>query len=116
MMVMPSGRRSSVPGPVAMTSGMPANKAAIVVIRIGRKRARHASKIASADDRPRLRSASSAKSTIMMPFFLTMPINRMMPTKAITVSGVFVTCSASSAPRPADGNVEMIVIGCARLS
>ena len=116
MMVMPSGRRSSVPGPVAITSGMPANSAAIVVIRIGRKRALQASKIASADDRPRLRSASSAKSTIMMPFFLTMPINRMMPTKAITVSGVLVTCSASSAPSPADGKVEMIVIGCARLS
>ena len=52
----------------------------------------------------------------MMPFFLTMPINRMIPTKAITVSGVLVTCSASKAPRPADGKVEMIVIGCARLS
>ena len=39
MMVMPSGRRSSVPGPVAITSGTPANSAAMVVIRIGRNRA-----------------------------------------------------------------------------
>ena len=39
-----------------------------------------------------------------------------MPTKAITVSGVPVICSASSAPRPADGKVEMIVSGWARLS
>src|SRR5207248_4896919 len=32
-----------------------------------------------------LRSASSAKSTSMMPFFLTMPINRMMPISAMTL-------------------------------
>ena len=43
-------------------------------------------------------------------------ISRMMPIKAITVSGVLVTWSASSAPRPAEGKVEMIVSGCARLS
>ena len=36
--------------------------------------------------------------------------------KAITVSGVLVTCSASSAPSPADGSVEMMVRGCTRLS
>ena len=34
------------------------------------------------------RSASSAKSTSMMPFFLTMPISRMMPMKAITDSSM----------------------------
>ena len=75
-----------------------------------------ASKIAVAGSSPCLRSPSSAKSTIMMPFFLTMPISRMMPMKAITVSGVLVSCSASSAPRPADGSVEMMVSGCSRLS
>ena len=52
----------------------------------------------------------------MMPFFLTMPINRMMPMKAITVIGVLVSSRAISAPRPADGSVEMIVKGCSRLS
>ena len=95
---------------------MPANSAAMVVIRMGRNRTRHASKMASADDNPRLRSASSAKSTIMIPFFLTMPISKMIPTNAITVSGVLVSCSANSAPSPAEGRVEMMVKGWARLS
>ena len=52
----------------------------------------------------------------MMPFFFTMPIKRIMPMKAITVSSVPDTCSAKSAPNPADGSVEMMVSGCARLS
>ena len=52
----------------------------------------------------------------MIPFFLTMPINRMMPMKAISDSSVLKSCSASNAPRPADGKVEMMVSGCARLS
>ena len=52
----------------------------------------------------------------MMPFFFTMPISKMMPMKAITVSSVLNSCNASSAPRPADGSVEMMVSGCARLS
>ena len=43
MMVMPSGRRSSEPGPVAITSGSAPSIAAMVVIRIGRKRSRQAS-------------------------------------------------------------------------
>ena len=116
MMVMPSGRRSSEPGPVAITSGSAPSIAASVVIRIGRKRSRQASWIACSGGRPRRRSASSAKSTIMMPFFLTMPISRMMPMKAITVSSVPEICSASSAPSPAEGSVEMMVSGCARLS
>ena len=37
---------------------------------------------------PAARSASSAKSIIMMAFFLTMPISRMMPISAITLSSV----------------------------
>jgi hypothetical protein len=52
---------------------------AMVVIMIGRKRSRQASKIASAGDRPRWRSASSAKSIIMIAFFLTMPISKITP-------------------------------------
>ena len=36
------------------------------------------------------RSTSSAKSIIMMAFFFTMPISRMMPISAITLSSVFV--------------------------
>jgi len=54
--------------------------AAIVVIVIGRKRTRHASRIASSGVLPSLR-CSIAKSTIMMPFFLTRLTSMMMPTK-----------------------------------
>ena len=60
---------------------------------------------------PSLRSASSAKSIIMIAFFLTMPINRMMPMIAIRLRSRPITSSASSAPTPADGSVERIVIG-----
>ena len=47
----------------------------------------------------------------MMAFFLTMPISRMMPISAMTLSSVWQSSSASSAPTPADGSVERIVIG-----
>ena len=70
-----------------------------------------ASWMARAGLKPRSRSASSAKSTSMMPFFLTMPISRMMPMKAITVSSMPASRSATSAPSPAEGSVEMMVIG-----
>ncbi len=59
----------------------------------------------------RPRSASSAKSIIMMAFFLTMPISRMMPMSPITFSSLPVRISASSAPTPAEGSVERIVMG-----
>ena len=52
---------------------------------IGRKRSRQASWIASIGLLPWLRSASSAKSIIMIAFFLTMPISRMMPISAMTL-------------------------------
>jgi hypothetical protein len=81
--------------------------AAKVVMMMGRKRSMHAWKISRSGERPPRRSRSSAKSAIMIPFFLTMPINRMMPINAINDSSVLKTCKASSAPRPADGNVEM---------
>ena len=77
--VMPSGWRSSEPAPQPSISGSAPRIAAIVVIMIGRKRSRHAWKIASRGAMPSLRSASSAKSIIMIAFFLTMPISRMMP-------------------------------------
>ncbi len=69
-----------------------------------------------ADDSPRWRSASSAKSTIMMPFFLTMPISKMIPTKAMMVSGVLVICSASNAPSPATAASKRSSEDWARLS
>ncbi len=85
MMVRPSGWRISTPAPVASTSGSAPKMAAMVVIMMGRKRVRQAWKIASRGLMPWLRSASSAKSTIMMAFFLTMPISRKTPISAISV-------------------------------
>ena len=52
----------------------------------------------------------------MMAFFFTMPISRMMPIKPITFSSVLQSSSASSAPTPAEGSVERIVIGWMKLS
>ena len=83
----------------------------MVVIRIGRNRSRQACRIASRGERPSLRSAWMAKSTIMMPFFLTMPISRMMPIMAITERSVRATISISSAPTPAEGSVDRMVSG-----
>ncbi|MND06675.1 hypothetical protein D3C83_281840 [compost metagenome] len=51
---------------------------------IGRKRSSAAWTIESRGDMPCPRSASSAKSIIMIAFFFTMPISRMMPISAIT--------------------------------
>ena len=83
----------------------------MVVIMIGRKRSMQASKMESRESLPSLRSAASAKSIIMMAFFLTMPISRMMPIMAMMLRSVPVSISASSAPTPADGSVDRIVIG-----
>ena len=47
----------------------------------------------------------------MMAFFFTIPINRMIPIRAITLKSVLVIIRASSAPTPADGSVDRIVIG-----
>ena len=84
-MAMPSGRRSSEPAPWPIAIGNAAEQRAKVVIMIGRKRSRQASWIASSGLLPSIRSASSAKSIIMIAFFLTMPISRMMPIIAITL-------------------------------
>ncbi len=78
---MPNGRRASAPAPIPSAMGSVPMIAAMVVIMIGRKRTRHASKIASAGVRFALRCASSAKSIIMMAFFFTIPISIKMPTK-----------------------------------
>src|ERR1700734_1074199 len=65
---------------------------------------------------PRWRSPSSAKSTIMMPFFFTMPISRMMPMIATTLKSCLKRMSDSSAPTPAEGKVERMVMGWMKLS
>ena len=58
-----------------------------------------------------MRSASSAKSIIMIAFFLTIPIKRMRPISAMMLNSVPVTISASTAPTPAEGRVDRIVSG-----
>ena len=58
-----------------------------------------------------MRSASSAKSIIMIAFFSTMPISRMMPISAMMLNSLPQISSASSAPTPADGSVERMVSG-----
>ena len=60
---------------------------------------------------PRSRCATIAKSIIRMAFFFTMPISRMMPISAMMVRSSPASMRASSAPMPADGSVERIVIG-----
>ena len=57
------------------------------------------------------RSAAMAKSIIMIAFFLTMPISSITPIMAIMLNSVLNSHNASSAPTPAEGSVEMMVIG-----
>ena len=66
----------------------------------------------SSGDSPSSRSAAMAKSTIMMPFFFTMPIKRIRPMRLMSVKSMWNRYIINSAPSPADGKVERIVIGC----
>ena len=47
----------------------------------------------------------------MIAFFFTSPMSRMIPIIPITFSSLCVSSNASSAPTPADGIVDRIVIG-----
>ncbi len=47
----------------------------------------------------------------MMPFFFTMPINRMMPISAISEKSKPAAIRIASAPTPAEGSVDRMVIG-----
>jgi hypothetical protein len=111
MTAIPSGRRNSLPGPEPIATGTTLHSAAKVVITIGRNRCTAASTIACTGASPCWRSACKAKSTIMIAFFLTMPIKKKIPISAISDSSVPVTINASSAPSPAEGKVERIVNG-----
>ena len=115
-MARPSGRRSSAPTPVLSISGTAPSSAAIVVIRIGRRRSRLAWWIASRGPLPSSRSASSAKSTIMIAFFFTIPISSTMPMMPMMSRSCPVTQSRISAPIPAEGRVERMVTGWTKLS
>ena len=52
-----------------------------------------------------------AKSIIRIAFFLTMPIKRITPMNAMIESSLPAANNASSAPTPAEGSVERMVIG-----
>ena len=115
-MVIPKGVRNSAPSPCANASGSAPNSAASVVIIIGRKRSKQAWKMACCGLKPCSRSAASAKSTIMMAFFFTMPISSKIPIKAMMSNWLLNIINASKAPTPAEGSVERMVTGCTRLS
>ena len=116
MIEIPRGWRSSAPVPKAKASGRAPSRAASVVITMGRNRSRQAAWIASRGVRPCRRSSSRAKSTIMMAFFFTIPISSRMPMMAMMERSSFAICNASSAPSPAEGKVDRMVMGCVRLS
>ena len=52
----------------------------------------------------------------MMAFFFTIPTSITMPIIAMTERSIWNAISTSSAPTPADGSPEMIVIGWMKLS
>jgi hypothetical protein len=52
---------------------------------------------------------------LVMPFFLTMPIKRMMPMIPITDRSMWPNCSTSNAPTPADSNEDRMVNGWMKL-
>ena len=111
MIATPSGRRNSEPGPLLIARGTAPSSAAAVVIMIGRKRSRQALKIASRGGNFSSRSASSAKSIIMIAFFFTIPISSTIPIIPMIDKSKPNNRSASSAPIPAEGSVEIIVNG-----
>ncbi len=67
--------------------------------------------MASREDSPWSRSATRAKSMIMMAFFFTMPISRITPIRAMIEKSMWKISSASTAPTPAEGRVESTVRG-----
>ena len=58
-----------------------------------------------------LRSASKAKSIIIMAFFLTIPISKMMPIMPIIPKSPPDIIKANKAPTPAEGRVDRMVSG-----
>ncbi len=52
----------------------------------------------------------------MIAFFFTMPMSKMIPISAMTLKSVPVINNARSAPTPAEGSVDKMVIGCTQLS
>ena len=53
---------------------------------------------------------------IRIAFFLTMPMSRKTPMRAMMENSMRNIIRASTAPTPAEGSVDSTVIGCTRLS
>ena len=87
---------------------------AIVVMTIGRARFMPASMIASSRCLPS-RIDSTANSTSMMAFLVTMPISIRMPIHTGVVSCLPVSSSAAIAPPIESGSENRMVIGCRKV-
>ncbi|MNJ56096.1 hypothetical protein D3C77_516250 [compost metagenome] len=111
MMVRPSGWRISEPSAWLSSNGKAPRMAAMVVIRIGRRRSRQARRIDCSGLNCSWRSSCKARSIIMMAFFFTTPINRNRPSREIRLNSLPTTYRVSKAPTPADGKVERMVSG-----
>ena len=116
MITRPRGLLASALAPIPRAIGNAPKMAAKVVIMIGRKRVNAASYMASREFMPLVRMLSKAKSIIMIPFFLTMPISKMMPRYEYIDKGKSKIHSVNNPPKVAGGKVESTVIGCMKLS
>ena len=108
------GDRNSPPAPNAKALGAMPATIAIVVIVMGRARFRPASMIAVVRSAPPC-IASTAKSTSMIAFLVTISISMRMPMTTGVVIGRLVMNNARIAPAIDNGSENRMVIGCSRL-
>ena len=110
MTAMAIGARNSPPESSASADGSMPPTMAIVVMTMGRARLRPASTMASLRGTPR-RISSTAKSTSMMAFLVTMPMSIRMPMTTGRLMGFDVRASATMAPPMENGSEKRIVTG-----
>jgi hypothetical protein len=109
------GARTSPPSEMAIATGIMPNTIAAVVIMIGRKRMMPACTKASRTGLPSARSWF-AKSTSRIAFFVTRPINMMMPIIEKMLSVLPVRYRPPNAPTTDKGNDSMMLNGWMKLS
>ncbi len=110
-MLMPSGLRSSAPTPPPSASGKPPSSAAIVVIMIGRKRSRQAWKIASSAVLPSAALGLQGKVDHHDGVLLHNANQQNDADERDYAELLARDQQASNAPTPAEGSVEIIVMG-----
>ena len=115
MTAMAIGARNSPPLSSASAEGNMPPTMAIVVMMIGRARLRPASTMASARLMP-CAICSTAKSTSMIAFLVTMPISIRMPMTTGRLIGLAVIASATMAPPTDSGSENRMVTGCRKLA